>query len=52
MLDEHPQPVLGEAWVDSPTDIDVIEHATASDEHGTVLSIRWMPESSAVALTR
>lgn len=51
-LDETPQAVPADAWLDVSPDVDIVEHATASDEHGTVLSMLWIPESSARSLGR
>jgi hypothetical protein len=49
-LDDRAQPIPADAWLDTAVDVDIVEHATASDEHGTVLSMLWIPEASASAL--
>lgn len=43
-LDEREQPVPAGAWLDTSADVDIIEHSIGSREHGTVLSLLWVPE--------
>jgi len=50
MLDDCAQPVPADAWFDTPIDVDIVEHSIASPEHGTVLSLLWIPERSASRL--
>jgi Zn-dependent peptidase ImmA (M78 family) len=49
-LDDRAQPVPADAWFHTAADVDIIEHATASAEFGTVLSMLWIPENAAVRL--
>lgn len=44
-LDDRPQPVPADAWFDTSASVELIEHSIASDAHGTVLSLLWVPES-------
>jgi hypothetical protein len=44
-LDEREQPVPAHAWLDSSAEVDIIEHSIASREHGTVLSLLWVPDA-------
>ena len=46
-LDDRAQPVPADAWFDSSREADIIEHSIASPQHGTVLSLLWVPEGSA-----
>jgi Zn-dependent peptidase ImmA (M78 family) len=47
-----PEPVAvpADAWFDTAAEVDIIEHATASYEHRTVLSMLWIPERVAAPL--
>ncbi len=49
-LDDRAQPVPADAWLETSTDVDIVEHSIASPEHGTVLSLLWIPERSAARL--
>jgi hypothetical protein len=49
-LDDRAQPVPADAWFDTSADVDIVEHSIASPEHGTVLSLLWIPEPSAARL--
>ncbi len=44
-LDEREQPVPATAWFNTTADVDIIEHSTCSPQHGTVLSLLWVPEA-------
>jgi uncharacterized protein DUF955 len=50
MLDDCAQPVPADAWFDTSIEVDIVEHSIASPEHGTVLSLLWIPERSASRL--
>jgi len=47
-LDDREQLVPARAWLDTTADVDIIEHSICSREHGTVLSLLWVPEAVAV----
>lgn len=49
-IDDRPQPVAADAWLDTDRDVDIVEHAIASRDHGTVLSLLWVPERAAASL--
>jgi hypothetical protein len=49
-VDDRAQPVPADAWFETSSEVDIIEHATASAEFGTVLSMLWIPESAAMRL--
>jgi len=49
-IDDREQPVPADAWFDTSVDVEIIEHSTASTEHGTVLSLLWIPERVAAPL--
>jgi hypothetical protein len=44
-LDDRPQPVPADAWLDTSADVDIIEHSICSHAHGTVLSLLWVPDA-------
>jgi hypothetical protein len=46
-LDDCAQPVAADAWLDTHADVEIIEHAICSPQHGTVLSMLWIPEAVA-----
>jgi hypothetical protein len=46
-LDEREQPVPAYAWIDTATDVDIVEHSICSREHRTVLSLVWIPDAVA-----
>lgn len=46
-LDEREQPVPAYAWLDTSADDDIVEHSICSREHGTVLSLLWVPDAVA-----
>jgi hypothetical protein len=48
--DEGAQPVPADAWLDTSVEVDIVEHSIASPQHGTVLSLLWIPERSASRL--
>jgi hypothetical protein len=50
VLDERAQDVPADAWLDTSTEIDIVEHSIASPQHGTVLSLLWIPDAAAVRL--
>ena len=43
-IEEREQFVPADAWFATSAPVDIVEHATASVEHGTVLSMLWGPE--------
>jgi hypothetical protein len=43
-IDDRAQAVPADAWFDTAAEVDIIEHAIASREHGTVLSMLWIPD--------
>jgi hypothetical protein len=45
VLDERDQTVPATAWLDTTSDVDIIEHSTCHPEYGTVLSMLWVPEA-------
>jgi hypothetical protein len=47
---DEPQPVPADAWLDTPEDVDIIEHSICSRELGTVLTMLWVPERAASRL--
>jgi hypothetical protein len=49
-LDDRAQPVPADAWFDTSAEVDIVEHSIASPQHGTVLSLLWIPERSASRL--
>jgi len=49
-LDDRAQPVPADAWLDTSAEVDIVEHSIASPQHGTVLSLLWIPERSAAQL--
>ena len=49
-LDDSAQPVPADAWFDTSAEVDIVEHSIASPQHGTVLSLLWIPERSASRL--
>lgn len=46
----EPQLVRADAWLETDRDVDVVEHAICSPQHGTVLSLLWVPEQVAFEL--
>lgn len=44
-LDERDQPVPAHAWLDTSSEEDIVEHSIGSREHGTVLSLLWVPDA-------
>ena len=44
-LDEREQPVPASAWFDTSAHVDIVEHSICSREHGTVLSLLWVPDA-------
>jgi Zn-dependent peptidase ImmA (M78 family) len=49
-VDDAPIAIPADAWFDTSAEVDIIEHATVSREHGTVLSMLWIPERVAAPL--
>ncbi len=49
-IDDRAQPVPAHAWLETSSEADIVEHSIASRQHGTVLSLLWIPESSAAGL--
>jgi len=50
VLDDRPQPVPADAWLDTPAEAEIVEHSIASTEFATVLSLLWIPERAASQL--
>lgn len=44
-LDDRAQPVPADAWLETGAEVEIIEHSICSHEHGTVLSMLWVPDS-------
>jgi hypothetical protein len=44
-LDERAQPIPADAGLETSAEVEIIEHSICSHEHGTVLSMLWVPES-------
>jgi hypothetical protein len=44
-LDDREQLVPASAWFDTSADVEIIEHSICSREHGTVLSLLWVPDA-------
>jgi hypothetical protein len=42
-LDEEPRMIPARTWINADDGVELVEHAIASDEHGTVLSMLWLP---------
>ncbi len=49
-LNEEAGRVPARAWFKTESDVEIIEQSIGSAEHGTTLSMLWIPESSATAL--
>lgn len=49
-IDDRAQPVPADAWLDTMSDVEIIEHSTALPELGAVLSLLWVPETVAHSL--
>jgi len=49
-LDEAARAVPARAWFKTESDVEIIEQSIGSEEHGTTLTMLWIPESSAAAL--
>ena len=49
-LDVRAQHIPADAWLETTVDVEIVEHSVASAAHGTVLSLLWVPETSAVRL--
>jgi Zn-dependent peptidase ImmA (M78 family) len=49
-LDDRAQAVPADAWFDTSAEVEIVEHSVCSAAHGTVLSLLWVPESSAPRL--
>ena len=43
-IDTRAQPVPADAWFETSASVEIIEHSIASEQHGTVLSMLWIPE--------
>jgi hypothetical protein len=50
VLDERAQSVPADAWLDTSADVEIIEHSICSHEHGTTLSMLWIPEAAGARL--
>jgi hypothetical protein len=49
-IDDRAQPVPADAWLETSARVEIVEHSIAAREHGTVLSLLWIPEAAAVRL--
>ena len=49
-IDERERRVPARAWFATSADVEIVEHATASDEFRTVLSMLWVPDHAAEPL--
>lgn len=49
-LEDRARPVPADAWLETSVEVDIVEHATASHEFGTVLSLVWIPDHIAARL--
>jgi len=49
-VDDEPQSVPADAWLDTAHDVDIVEHSISSRAMGTVLSMLWVPERAAPKL--
>jgi hypothetical protein len=49
-IEDRPQAVPADAWLETDAEVEVIEHAIASPDFGTVLSMVWVPEAVAPRL--
>jgi hypothetical protein len=49
-IDLEPVRVPADAWFETSADVEIVEHATASSEFGTVLSMLWIPDRVAAPL--
>lgn len=47
---DEPQAVPADAWLDTSADVEIVEHSIYSRELRTVLTMLWVPESSAPRL--
>ena len=50
VLDVSAQHVPADAWLETSSEVDIVEHSIASVEHATVLSLLWIPDAAAVRL--
>ena len=46
-IEQRERHVPARAWFDTRADVEVVEHATASTEFRTVLSMLWVPDQAA-----
>ena len=49
-IETRPLAVPADAWFETSVDVEIVEHATASSEYDTVLSMLWVPERVAAPL--
>ncbi|HTR55007.1 MAG TPA: ImmA/IrrE family metallo-endopeptidase [Kofleriaceae bacterium] len=49
-VEPREQFVPADGWFDTKVPVDIVEHAFASREHGTVISMLWVPERVAAPL--
>jgi hypothetical protein len=49
-LDDRAQAVPADAWLETNAEVDIVEHSIASPQHGTVLSLLWIPDAVAGSL--
>jgi hypothetical protein len=47
VIDARAQPVPADAWIETSTEVEIVEHSIAARDHGTVLSLLWIPERAA-----
>ncbi len=49
-IDDRPQAVPAEAWIDDSSDVEIVEHSAALPDLGAVITLLWVPESVAPRL--
>lgn len=49
-IDDRAQPVPADAWLDTTSDVELIEHSSALPDLGAVISLLWVPEAVAYRL--
>ena len=50
MIDDSAQPVPADAWLDHPSDVEIVEHSAALPEVKAVITLLWVPEAVAPRL--
>lgn len=49
-IEDRARRVPADAWLETSVEVEIFEHATASNEFGTVLSMVWIPDGVAAPL--